>query len=586
MNNIKILKATSKNLLNISPEFASENNLLLVRDTILKFGFKSLEVKLEVDPSLSKKQIAISEDILRKLNLPKTQRYQVVSQNNEIILGPFIGIFLGADQETLYKRVQVLNNYVKLYEEINGVIVGFTLDGVKRENLTIDGLVYNPIYKVWERHTVPYPSAIIKRGFLNQSNRQYFYSLYGEKIYNYKPINKWEMHRKLYQFDEIRQHLPESSLYIDAQSMLNFLEEHKDIYVKPIGGNQGKGIYNIVKEEDVIRVKTRRKGENISIICQDQEAVNEFVKKHLESQKFIMQKTLRLSVNNRVLDFRVGMDKNIEGVWKHNMFVTRVGGDQSIVSNVATSGGYVEHPINALRNIYKLKESEAKNVENQLLDIAYKVANSLDLTGIRLGKIALDLCLDDKHNIYLIEVNNRLPNDNLMKPLGDREKIHKIRLENMKYAKRLSGFLQNNNYTFTLSDENELKEVRNRLLIRTSLKRQELLKEVLLEYASHYSLDVNIESGQDHLIISPIKSNKTLYALINLINKNTKNAPNLFIVERMPVIKKRPKRKTKAIQSAESRKIIELTKELEAIKASNSWKITAPLRKLSKILKL
>src|SRR5690625_483784 len=126
--------------------------------------------------------------------------------------------------------------------------------------------------------------------------------------------------------------------------MIDFINKYNDIYIKPVGGNQGQGIYNVIQSKDQIRIMTRKDGQNVVITCNSEEEVKEFAKRYLRSRKYIMQQTLDLSINNRMIDFRIGFDKNQQGEWKHNLYITRVGGDESIVSNVATSGGYVEYP--------------------------------------------------------------------------------------------------------------------------------------------------------------------------------------------------------------------------------------------------
>src|SRR5699024_1806726 len=188
------------------------------------------------------------------------------------------------------RRLNYLSSYVKKYSEVNGVIIGFTIEDLDKENLLMNGLVYNPLLKIWERKTLPYPNSIIKRGSIDQKNLEYLYNLYGNKMYNYKKINKWEVHERLEQFSEVEKHLPKSTLFKNEKNLLDFLKQHQNIYVKPIDGNQGIGIYNIVLNGNEILIYTRKKNENVKLRYAV-ENLDEFTTSYLKSNKYIMQET-------------------------------------------------------------------------------------------------------------------------------------------------------------------------------------------------------------------------------------------------------------------------------------------------------
>lgn len=449
MGNLKVVINHSANSrLKINTETAKKFKIEYLRESIFRFGYATAEVKLEIDDNINNEEILISQDLIEKMKIPTNCKYNFVVEENELIIGPFIGVFLGESFDNLFSNLnlRLLNNYTKYYDKIRGVIFGFCLEGIDKEKLEMTGLLYNPNDKIWEFKTLPYPAAILKRRNLNQDWREYFAIFYKNKLYNYKPLNKWDVYERLNQFDNISELLPPTYLYNSNTDIAKALDKYEDIYVKPIHGNRGLGIYNIKKSGNNYQVKTRERKGNIDWEFSNFKELNSFLEEKLTIGDYIIQKALDLQIDNRSVDFRVGLDKNQNGEWKNNIYVTRVSGDNSIVSNVASSNGYVSYPYDALKQLYKMEDELAKEYEQKLVEIALNIAKSLELTGLQFGKLALDICIDKNNKIWLIEINNINPNDSLMKKLGDNDMFYKIRLTNMLYAKKLSGFSSDKDY--------------------------------------------------------------------------------------------------------------------------------------------
>ena len=593
----EIIAIKEKNIISLPKQLIERFNLKYKKTVHVQFGWHKKEVNIRLlvkDDNV----IELSGNVIEDLNLPENINYHIKAVDHTIMIGPYIGVYLGKKKQSSQRRLNYLSSYVKKYSEVNGVIIGFTIEDLDKENLLMNGLVYNPLLKIWERKTLPYPNSIIKRGSIDQKNLEYLYNLYGNKMYNYKKINKWEVHERLEQFSEVEKHLPKSTLFKNEKNLLDFLKQHQNIYVKPIDGNQGIGIYNIVLNGNEILIYTRKKNENVKLRYAV-ENLDEFTTSYLKSNKYIMQETLDLKVNNKTSDFRIGMDKSIDGKWHHNMYITRVGGDESIVSNVASSGGYVQIPSAALAEIYNLSDKEISIKEKELLDLAYNVAERLDQTGIKLGKLAMDIAVTKDKKVYLIEVNNTAPNDNIMKLLDDHDTIFKIRNENAKYGKFLAGFSTEDNLIVKLNKEKEISKENRHYTLLIKVKRdfktesekelETIFREAGIKY-NHTSKGINIS-------YKFINNENTVKQIIESINENE----NLMKLNKVIEIDKkilRKKSKTKKVNHKEN-KVEKLKRELKEIKLENenlndelallknskSFKITAPLRKIVNKLK-
>lgn len=607
---------TSK--MKVSQKVAEIHNLMYLKETIIRFGFATAEIQLVIDDQLADKEIILSTNIVNKLCLPSFCNFNITVENNVIVIGPFVGIVVGEKKQTLPSKIRLLNNYVNHYSKINGVVFGFTLGGINKKNLMIEGLIFNPVENLWENTVLPFPASILKRGFVNQDWREYLHSLYGSKFFNYKTINKWQMHNRLSVFSDIKDILPPSKLYDSVKGFLEFLHEYKNVYVKPIAGNRGLGIYNIIQNGAQIEVRTRDNHKNIELIYQNDEEFKVFAEKHITKGKFIVQKTLDIRINNRTADFRIGLDKNQNGEWETNMFITRVSGDHSIVSNVASGGGHVEQPIEALTNIYKMDFDKAKTMKSKLLTVAINIANKIDQTGIELGKLALDLSIDRNHNIYLIEVNNKSPNDNIMKALDDYETFFNIKLKNILYAKGLAGFKAQYYYSLRLNNSTPNKSTnksRYKITILVSKKWHSAIQQLVEEFCSKSNIVGFIEGNNQinrlvmevegdnekitqliHVIwngLEKVKNPVISKVVINVLNKETnfkvvtvtKNLKNKSVDKRTRMLRQDVKKLNSEIKVLQ-RKNKELQDENIKVKNSRSWRLTAPIRKLfSKVKK-
>lgn len=477
----------------INKKIGKRYGLLKLKSTIVRFGYRVSEIKITIDEKLKNNEILVSDNVLKKLSMPTFCKYNIlINEDKEVNFGPFIGIYIGKKQATAVKRLRFLSSYVERYKEFFGVVVIITLDSLNKENLLLDGLIYNPNKNVWEKAQVPFPSSIFIRSPLEKKWREFFASLYGDKLYNYKTFNKWEMFTRLKDFPKIKRHLPETIIYKQPQEVLSFLRKWNDVYIKPIAGKQGLGIYNMQLKKKNVIVKSRKDGKNLKWTFSNKKELLNFLEKNFYEEQFIVQRTIDIEVNEQVMDFRVGIDKDQRGKWKNLMFVSRISGQNSIVSNRAVGGGEVQPIPDVLKNVYKLKGRQVKKYEKALISLAIDSAKALEQTGLSLGKLAFDFGIDKDKKIWIIEINSRYPDDSLANVLDDRKTYNQIRLANMLYAKKLAGFeVSSNNEAYCiLKEEYNDVEANKRMKIYASVlyKNRRNFKELLIDEANKNNL--------------------------------------------------------------------------------------------------
>ncbi|WP_167751490.1 YheC/YheD family protein [Lentibacillus salicampi] len=437
--NIKISNNTSGTL-TINKELSQNFKLTKIKNANIRFGFTIAEVNINIDTHLESNEIILSKGVIKKLGLPTNCQYNIIVKDSEIIIGPFIGIYIGRYKNTVIQKLRFLDSYIQNYNQIKGVVFAFSLDSINKRNLTINGYFYNPNKDRWEEAVLPYPSSIFQRSTFNSEWREYFGALYGNKIFNYRPLNKWEVYDTLNQFPEVSEYLPPTSQYNDIKDLAEYMKQYKDIYLKPISGKKGLGIFNILKDDRKFYVKSRVDGENLEWPFENPDELLNFMHNKLEKGKYIIQKTIDIKFENKVMDFRIGMDKDQLGNWNNLMFVSRVSGENSIVSNRAISGGAIKPISEVLKNDYHMNDQQVEYYKDELVSLAESISNKLELTGYQMGKLAFDFVIDKDKKIWVIEINSRYPDDSLANKIGEKQTYYDIHHTNMLYAKKLGGF--------------------------------------------------------------------------------------------------------------------------------------------------
>jgi glutathione synthase/RimK-type ligase-like ATP-grasp enzyme len=94
-----------------------------------------------------------------------------------------------------------------------------------------------------------------------------------------------------------------------------------------------------------------------------------------------------------------------------------------------------------LKQAFSLNRQQLNRLENRMKKLAITVAPKMDSPKHHFGKLALDLAIDTKRKLWIIEVNNRNLNDELFNFTGQLQVSKQIKLTNLLYTKRLAGFI-------------------------------------------------------------------------------------------------------------------------------------------------
>lgn len=430
-----------------------EKNIILLHEDIIKwnegilliknitFGQKTVPINIKTCSTINTNEIGISRNLYKTLHIPKNIEYEIIIQQDQLVIGPYIGLLVSRTIDELYNKREKLDAYIKYYEEINGSILAFSSEGINRRKQKIKGLMYNPKTNTWEKGIFSYPSVVIKQNvYLSKKGRNYLQSVFGNKFINNRSFNKWMMYSWLNNHPILKGHLPITTLYNEPSDILSFLQKFNSCYVKPLSGMKGGNIKKITKENNEYIIKSRsKKANNYKSLSTDQEILT-FCKEVFTPKKHIIQEPIDLEIlDNHAIDFRLFLQKDENGQWQNIGILSRFGYSESIVSNFAR-GGKVSLGKNFLKEELHYSEQEIELIEQKMTEIAVAAAKYIEKQDIHINKYGIDIAIDKQQKVWLIEMNHRFVNDNVFHLVDDFERISIIKLHTLLYGKFVAGF--------------------------------------------------------------------------------------------------------------------------------------------------
>ncbi|HHY72430.1 MAG TPA: YheC/YheD family protein [Bacillus bacterium] len=426
----------------------SLHSTVLEKLSILKFQVINLKIGIIEKPAVTLRKhkqdqtvIYISADLLAGFSLPDSIDYEVIVEEETLIIGPIIGLFIkGKVNEMTRRNINHYKKYLIDYQHINGLILLVTSDGIDEQKKIVNGFVYNPIENEFTKGTFPFPSVLFCRKTLKEADRMIIQNLVGSKYFNSHVFNKWEMWQWLSINDKLSRSLPETGLAVNLQEVKKLIDESGCIYLKPISGSQGKGIYQLEKNGKKYKLNFRLNELNMTTILNNWDAVENYLAVELNLKKYIFQKGIPLlKSNDQIIDFRVIVVKDQHGSWVVPGMITRYGVKKSIVSNIS-SGGSAEKTWDTLVGIYNNDFNEAFKKYKEMEQLSILCCEFLEDKEIHLAYIGVDIGMDEDKNLWIIEINNRYPDMSIALDANDFQLYYHTQAAPLHYSKWVAGF--------------------------------------------------------------------------------------------------------------------------------------------------
>lgn len=422
---------------------AMVNSLGIARKKVISvsFGCIRLFADLNLSEQISESEIRLPEKLLADLHLPEYPEYELAVRQNELVIGPCIGLLLSREDGSLsLSRLEHMKIYVKAYEQLHGAVVVFALDKVDTVDRLVEGHCYNPDSQQFEKGVFPIPSSIYRNVGLSNLWKNFFLTVLGDRVFNSKYFNKADLYRWMCKEPVIGSHIPFTQKYQAPRDAYELLERYNKVYIKPVAGLGGRGIFRIQKSADQYVFQYRENGINHKDVIEGREQTEEYLKNKLRSGRYLLQQAVNLiQYRGGVVDFRCIMQKGQSGKWKCMSIIGRYGERNSVVSNIS-SGGRAFRADEMIEKALILPPELLPHFNDSMHDLTMQICTTLDDFGLNCGTLGIDIGIDTEGKLWLFEINNRDPDPSIALNTHDWKLYEQLKSGPMFYAKYLAGF--------------------------------------------------------------------------------------------------------------------------------------------------
>ncbi|NMO94172.1 YheC/YheD family protein [Paenibacillus lemnae] len=221
--------------------------------------------------------------------------------------------------------------------------------------------------------------------------------------------SKWAKTTILLKNKGLASYVPTTRLY-SLDELAYMLETHTLVYIKPDRGTYGNGVMcaeRVAVDEGgdkesvhyILRYETKTEQ------YADLEQLHRAVSLLCQGKEYLIQQGIRLlKYKGCSFDLRVLAQRTPLGRWESTGIIGRVAAYQKIVTN-HHSGGTVKHYKTLMAE--HMNADEAENIRRELKDLGVNVAYQLQKQYKDLKEIGLDVAIDDRWNIWILEVNTK-----------------------------------------------------------------------------------------------------------------------------------------------------------------------------------
>ncbi|WP_235848597.1 YheC/YheD family endospore coat-associated protein [Litchfieldia alkalitelluris] len=381
----------------------------------LSFGTASCTCKIKVIKH-DQQTISISEDLIKKLNIPYTGYTHLIQHENTLHLGPLVGIFTAGFTDSLLRpigeRSLFFSKLLSTESTVGAFPFVFGAHQIDWENGTIEGLFY--LKNGWKKITVPFPNVIYDRLPNRKAENHQALKKVKEKLskeylipwFNPGFFNKWEIHQLLSDVNEVSGFLPETHKNPSFSLIEIMLSKYQHVYLKPANGSLGLGVFQIIysREEEVYYCRFKDESEKNRLQKYSSlEAMINHLFKNRKLKHYIVQQGITLIRNNhRTIDFRVHTNKDQNGKWQISVIAGKIAGRGSVTTHI-NSGGVVK----TLEELFT-DPNEKKQIKHKLEEAVLSLSHAIDqkVEG-SIGEIGFDLGIDKSGKLWLFEANSK-----------------------------------------------------------------------------------------------------------------------------------------------------------------------------------
>lgn len=365
------------------------------------------------------------------------------TSGDEIEIGPLIGI-LTVEGKKNFKGIR--SNFIDLIEtgrKMGAFVYVVPIENINVKKNSVTGFIYYPQKKKWIKETLPFPHVFYNRIPNRKSEEQEYVqqglqhlnSLKKTSLFNPCFFDKASLYETLRHHPKLFSNIPETRLFHGISDLQIMLHKYPFIYLKPLKGMAGKGIFRLEKLNDGYVLKFQQGKELLQRQFNDQANLYSYLQEDCQNPYLIQQGIPLACYQDKIFDFRLLMQKNGLDQWVLTGIGIRQSGEGNITTHVPR-GGSVQSPSTLLPLVFP--QLSVGKILQKLEGMAHMVSQSLEKKWPSLGEVSMDIGLDDNGHLWFFEANSK-PGK------FDEPEIRKRSLENLiQYARYCAGFSINN----------------------------------------------------------------------------------------------------------------------------------------------
>lgn len=197
----------------------------------------------------------------------------------------------------------------------------------------------------------------------------------------------------------IARHVPETMEY-EADNLWKMLRKHRTVYVKPVKGHMGLGIFRIKKlseaSYEISSANYIQQVRGTQLVPQVTALVG-------DKDYFLQQGIDLATYKNCPFDIRLVLQRPYK-VWRLTLTSAKVANrEDAVVTNVAQ--GATDYPLHDILKQYDQRRNSLVTFR-ELVDLSHQIASVLG-SNFRMKRVGLDMALDKKGRIWFLEGNNQ-----------------------------------------------------------------------------------------------------------------------------------------------------------------------------------
>ncbi|MGJ9383607.1 YheC/YheD family protein [Salipaludibacillus sp. CF4.18] len=245
--------------------------------------------------------------------------------------------------------------------------------------------------------------------------------------------SKWRIYQILKENTDLNINLPKTKQF-NKKNLEQLLNKYKKVMLKPCRGSQGRGIIKIsILPNGTFKVEF----ENYYFIIKKKQRLIQLLTKKIGTRKYIVQQYIPLAtINKRAFDIRVMLQRSRHSkwtIWTITGKAAKVASPGYVVTNVAIKVLKVSQAI----KMSSLKNKSPKKLLSKINSVSLQTIEQFTLNSNKeYSTIGLDIGIDKKGDVWVIEVNQKNPSISLFRSLKDQTIYRRIKTYKKRWKRK------------------------------------------------------------------------------------------------------------------------------------------------------